>query len=443
MDEATLKKLRLLPVAAALLVVAGLWWWVSAPDQSVLIFSTGSKDGLYHRLAIQVKAVLEANHPDLIIELRTSAGSSDNIARLDGNQAQLALVQNDALGGESVRSVAALYPEVLHLLCRTNAGIRSLHDLAGKRVGIGAAGSGTEQIVTNLLAFANVADGANQIRASFSASLRQLRGGELDAAFFLTGLGAPAIGEALTDPQLALAPIHVNPRDDAPAEIQARTFTKGFRVRYPHVSPQIVPLMTYKGRPTAPMPSMGVKAVLVCQKNIDADIIERITRTLFEQRAVLSQKEPAFSDLNEEAAQTELQFPLHAGAENYYQRNEPGFLRTYAELIALAITVILLVWSALTWTRSWYEQHRKNRIDTYYQAVEDIICRLHDGTDFKEIDELENELLKIRQRASAELVKEQLAADESYIIYQNMLNGCQAMLVRMRQKIQTSPEKDA
>ncbi|MDP7260231.1 MAG: TAXI family TRAP transporter solute-binding subunit, partial [Anaerolineales bacterium] len=403
----------------------------------------GSKDGLYHRLAIQVKAVLEANHPDLIIELRTSAGSSDNIARLDGNQAQLALVQNDALGGESVRSVAALYPEVLHLLCRTNAGIRSLHDLAGKRVGIGAAGSGTEQIVTNLLAFANVADGANQIRASFSASLRQLRGGELDAAFFLTGLGAPAIGEALTDPQLALAPIHVNPRDDAPAEIQARTFTEGFRVHYPHVSPQTIPLMTYKGRPTAPMPSMGVQAVQVCQKNVDADIMERITRTLFEQRAVLSQKEPVFSDLNEEAAQADLQFPLHIGAENYYLRNEPGFLRIYAELIALAITVILLVWSALTWTRSWYEQHRKNRIDTYYQAVEDIICRLHDGTDFKEIDELENELLKIRQRASAELVKEQLAADESYIIYQNMLNGCQAMLVRMRQKIQTSLEKDA
>ncbi|SVD90515.1 uncharacterized protein METZ01_LOCUS443369, partial [marine metagenome] len=241
--------------------------------------------------------------------------------------------------------------------------------------------------------------------------------------------------------QLALAPIHVEPRGDAPAEIQARTFTKGFRVRYPHVSPQTIPLMTYNGRPTAPVPSMGVQAVLVCQKNVDADIIERITRTLFEQRAVLSQKEPAFSGLNEEAAQADLQFPLHAGAENYYLRNEPGFLRTYAELIALAITMILLVWSVLTWTRRWYEQRRKNQIDNYYQAVEDIICRLHDGTDLREIDELENELLKIRQRASAELVKEQLAADESYIIYQNMLNGCQAMLVRMRQKIQASSEK--
>jgi predicted metalloenzyme YecM len=97
----------------------------------------------------------------------------------------------------------------------------------------------------------------------------------------------------------------------------------------------------------------------------------------------------------------------------------------------------------LIWARRWYIQRRKNRIDTYYKAIDEVINRLHDGTDLREITELETELLKIRQRASAELVKEQLAANESYIIYQNMLNGCQAMLVRMREKIQASPEKDA
>ena len=444
MDEVTLKRLRLLPVIAALLLAGGLIWWLRAPNIQVLSFTTGSKDGLYHRLALQIKSVVESNHDDIIINLMTSAGSRENISRLDKGESQLALVQNDAVGGTPVRSLAALYPEVLHLVCHTNSNIHSLADLSGKRVGIGAPNSGTEQITTNLLTFAGVKLKAKDVaHSSFGSTINQLHNGNLDAAFFLTGLGTPAIGEALTDSQLALAPIHTEPPSGALAEIQARTFTKGFRVHYPHASPQTIPLMTYKGRPTAPVPSMSVQAVLVCQKNVNADIIERITRTLFEQRAVLSQKEPAFSALNEKTAQAGLQFPLHIGAENYYQRNEPGFLRTYAELIALAITVILLVWSALTWTRSWYEQHRKNRIDTYYQAVEDIICRLHDGTDFKEIDELENELLKIRQRASAELVKEQLAADESYIIYQNMLNGCQAMLVRMRQKIQTSPEKDA
>ena len=87
-------------------------------------------------------------------------------------------------------------------------------------------------------------------------------------------------------------------------------------------------------------------------------------------------------------------------------------------------------------------QRQKNRIDTYYEAVVDVIRRLHDGTDLEEIAELEVELLKIRQRASDELVHEKLAADESFIIYQNMLNGCHGMLVRMREKIQESPDEN-
>ena len=107
------------------------------------------------------------------------------------------------------------------------------------------------------------------------------------------------------------------------------------------------------------------------------------------------------------------------------------------------LTLVLLAWSGADWARNWYLQRQKNRIDTYYEAVDDVIRRLHDGTDLEEIDELEVELLKIRQRASDELVHEKLAADESFIIYQNMLNGCQAMLVRIREKIQASSNKNA
>jgi TRAP transporter TAXI family solute receptor len=443
MDESTLKKLRFVPVAIALLVAIGVWWNLRASDRTVLVFATGSQDGFYHRLAKQMKTVIEANHPDLRIDLKSSAGSNENIEWLDGGKVHLALVQNDTLGGQSVRSLAGLYPEILHLICRTNASIQTLRDLSGHRVGIGAAGSGTEQITTNLLSFAGVSLEKNQtIRASFGAALEKLRDGQLDAAFFLTGLGSPAISDALSNEQLALVPIQAQPHDADPKEIALR-FTDGFRVNYPHISPRIIPQLTYQGRPAQPLPSLSVQAVLVCQKKVNADAIGRITRTLFEQRAVLSQKEPAFTHLDEQTARAALQFPLHEGAENFYRRREPGFVAENAEIMGLLITVLLLLWSILVWARRWFSQSQKNRIDTYYEAVEDVIRRLHDGADLQEIDELETDLLKIRQRASAELVKEQLAADESYIIYQNMLNGCQSMLVRMREKIQASPEKDA
>jgi len=187
----------------ALVLFVGIFWWLRMPDPTVLDFTTGSRNGLYHRLAIQIKNVIESNHDDIIINLVPSAGSSENIGRLDGDKAQLALVQNDAVGGTSVRSLAALYPEVLHLLCRTNAQIHSLNDLSGKRIGVGASKSGTEQITTNLLAFTGIKlKEDNIIRSSFGQTINQLLDDRLDAAFFLTGLGTPAIGSALKNGQL-------------------------------------------------------------------------------------------------------------------------------------------------------------------------------------------------------------------------------------------------
>ena len=100
------------------------------------------------------------------------------------------------------------------------------------------------------------------------------------------------------------------------------------------------------------------------------------------------------------------------------------------------LTLILILWSVLVWAQRWFLQSRKNRIDAYYEAIDEVINRLNDGTNLEEINELKNTLLEIRQRAADELVKEKLAADESFIIYQNMLNGCQQLLAQKKQEKQ-------
>ena len=425
-------------VALALIVWAFVWYFLRTPDRTVLLFATGSENGLYHRMAQQMKIVIETDHPDLRIELKPSEGSNDNIRSLDTDKVHLALVQNDALGGGSVRSLAALYPEVLHLISHASANIRTLGDLSGKRIGIGASGSGTRQITEKLLVFSNVSIGDNQTLSSSSGdTMEQLGAGKIDAAFFLTGLGSSTIRKAMANPDLTLSSIQIR-EDGAEVEAIAKQFTDGFRVHYPHIAPNVIPQMTYQGRPVTPVPSLSVQAVLACKKDVDGEIIGRITHTLFTQRAVLSKKEPAFSYLDEARAQTGLQFPLHEGAENYYLRKEPGFLVENAEVMGFALTLVLLGWSGANWIRNWYMQRRKNRIDTYYKAVDDVIHQLHDGVAPGELDELEGELLKIRQRAADELVDEKLASDASFIIYQNMLNGCQSMLVRIREKNQES-----
>ncbi|MBQ17748.1 MAG: TRAP transporter substrate-binding protein [Planctomycetaceae bacterium] len=442
MHESTLKKLRFLPVVAAVLVAVVIWWNLRAASNQVrLVFSTGSEVGLYHRLASQMRDVIEANHPDILVQLIQSAGSNENITRIDRGQAQLALVQNDARGGNSVHSLASLYPEVLHLLCRADANVASLSDLSGRRIGVGAVGSGTEQVATNLLQFAGVTLEKGQVRhGAFGEAVNQLKAKKIDAAFVLTGLGAEIIRHALADGQLELAPIQIQPDDSTDPEVISRTLTAGFQVHYPYASSHTIPLMAYNGRPVSPVPSLSVQAVLVCQEDVDAEIIERITRTLFKQRAVLSQKETAFTHLDEQGAQLGLQFPLHQGAENFYRRKEPGFLNQHAETMGFVLTLALLSWSVIVWFQRWYLQRRKNRVDTYYKAIDEVIIRLPDITRFEELVELESELTRIDRRASDELIQEKLAADESYVIYQNMLNGCRSMLQQARDRLPDSPE---
>ncbi len=411
-----------------------IWYFLRTPERTVIVLSTGSESGLYHRMGREVKNVVESAHPDLTIELRTSGGSNDNIRALENGKAQIALVQNDDVSGESVRSIAALHPEILHLISRVDANIRTLEDLTGRRVATGAPGSGTLQITRELLAFADISLDADQARSlSTTKAISQLENGEIDAAFFLSGLGSSEIREAMANPGLTLSGIHVG-ESDTGAEATATRFTEGFRIYYPNVAPHSIPQMAYEGRPASPIASLSVQAILACSAGLDQDVVVRITRTLFEKRAVLSSRETAFSYLNEFTTRSGLQFPLHPGAENYYFRQEPGFLAENAETMGFLLTLVLLAWSAANWFRKWYSQNQKNRIDTYYRAIDTIIQRLNDPVTLQELDELESEFLKIRKQAADELVREKLAADESFIIYQNMLNVCQSMLFRIRER---------
>jgi len=429
--------------------------WIT-PTQTSLVFVTGEKEGLYRELGDAIVTEIQQAHPKIKIQVVSTAGSLDNAKRLQNNTADLALVQNDIQATAEIRSITAIHPELIHFLCHKDSGIQTLHDLTGKKVAVGLKGSGTERFTIELLGYFGIDPSTFQlIHLPINEAANQLVAGELSAILYLTGLGNSAVKKAIGSGNVKFAQLAMPPKSGTPtatwndANLWSETLSTGFKIHYPHVSPHTIPLMAYRGpdsqpgHPHQPIATVGVKAVLVCHNKLPNELAETITRTIFEHRAVLSQKHIAFSNLNEKSSTTHLQFPLHPGAEQFFQRKEPSFFEKHVEVMGFALTLSLIIWSMLIWARRWYILRRKNRIDTYYKAIDEVINRLHDGTDLREITELETELLKIRQRASAELVKEQLAANESYIIYQNMLNGCQAMLVRMREKIQASPEKDA
>ena len=147
---------------------------------------------------------------------------------------------------------------------------------------------------------------------------------------------------------------------------------------------------------------------------------------------MLSQQHSAFIHLDETTSSQGLQFPLHAGADQFFHRDDPGFLVKYAEAMGFIMSACILLWGLAGGIRKWLLQKRKDRIDKYYQAIEGIIGRLRENEEC--VDELEKELISLRKDALSELVREKLAADESFMIYQNMANGCQQLLAQKKQE---------
>ena len=422
--------LRLTAVVGVILILAGTGWLVFQPRRTILIFSTGSVNGLYHRLALQLKAAIESECPDLTIQLENSYGSNENLQRLDQRRCDLALVQNDGIGGDGVRSIAALYPEVLHFICRRDAAIGSLQDLSEHRTNIGASGSGTYQLTQSLLEFAGV-EIAETLRSkySFDTAKVRLENGDLDAGFFLVGIGSSVVTELLTTDAMRLLPISAG----ADSTAEPGMFVQGFRVHYPNVTADSIPMMAYRGHPAMPVPTLSVQAVLVCQNDLPSDVIRRVARTLFERRAVLARNEPTFSLLDERSATRGLQFPLHRGADAFYRRQEPSFLSEHAEAMGFIVTLLLVLWSGLGWMRSWVLQRRKNYIDTFYNEISEFLRRLPEISDISEFNELANDLRLLDRRAAEELVKERLDSNDSYLIYQNMSDMCRDAINESRQ----------
>ena len=426
-------------VLGALLVgFMGQRWLL--PEEQRLVFAAGQRGGLYHELAQHLATELQAAHPRLRIEVIETDGSLDNAQRLQNRDADLALLQNDTQAGAQARSLSAIHPELLHFLCHRDAGIQSLHDLAEHTIAVGPKGSGSEQFTHELFRYLGLAEKELNLKhLSLAEATRQLVAGEVDALLFLTGLGNAACAQALQSGKVQLTPLVTAPDSDwSNAGTWAETLAEGFRVHYPHVTPHTLPLLAYPGadgkpgHPSRPIPTVGVKAVLTCHRKLPEELAETITRTIFEHRAVLSQKHSAFSNLDESQATARLQFPTHVGAEQFFRRDEPGFLVKYAEAMGFILSACILLWGLGSGVRKWLLQKRKDRIDKYYQAIEGIIGRLRENEEC--VDELEKELISLRKDALSELVREKLAADESFMIYQNMANGCQQLLAQKKQE---------
>ena len=273
--------LVLIAVCLVLALVAFLWGRSSgALDPSTRVqIGTATEGGTYWKIGLALRPVLKEGLDGPQINVQRTAGSIDNIERLERNNLDLALIQSDVTKSDHVRIVAPLYHEYLHIIVRTDRipDATSIKDLRGKRVALGPPRSGSRVAVEKVLEHFNVAVEEVEID-SVALERDALIDGDIDAICRVAGLPDPIVTALLMEEGIALMPVD---RDEESL--------KGFRKRNPNYAEANIPKGTY-GPPENRSPkaaTISVTALLVARSNLSPYLVRRITEVFYEKQVDL------------------------------------------------------------------------------------------------------------------------------------------------------------
>jgi uncharacterized protein len=293
----------------------------SEPGNSRSIsLATGGTSGVYFPLGGGMAQAFSNTIEDLTVTAESTGGSIVNIRLIEGGEAELAIVQNDIAsyahtGDEmfadnkagKVMGMAMLYPEVVQIVTLADRGISAMEDLKGKRVAVGAPGSGTEANARQILdvygiSYADI----TPHRLPFSEAVEALRDGRIDAAFLTAGIPTAAVIDLGATQDVSIVPI-------------AADKAKEISERWNFYSPFTIPAGTYTDI-EGEISTVAVQAMLIVSADLDADHVHRMLEVLFDEATLksLCSTHARGCDISPATALTALPIPLHPGAQRFY-----------------------------------------------------------------------------------------------------------------------------
>lgn len=200
--------LRIYGPAAALVLIAFIvaFQFIKPAPPDKVVMATGGPAGAYYAFGQRYAAYLAKEN--IVLELRNTAGSVENIALLEAGEVDLAMVQGGIqgkTGQDLLLSLGSVYYEPLWLFHRTDQSIERLTDLKELKVAIGREGSGTRALVEPLLMDNGMGDAFNISSLGGGDAAEALLSGEVDAAFFVTSASSGLVKKLLEAPGISVA----------------------------------------------------------------------------------------------------------------------------------------------------------------------------------------------------------------------------------------------
>lgn len=288
----------------------------SQADQTLSI-ATGGPAGLYYPFGGGMASVWSAQLADVNVKAEVTGGSITNVTQVARLESDLGIamadVTTDAYLGQGLfaaplplRVLFTAYPNIVHILTLQDSGITTVADLLGKRVALGAQGSGTAVAAANTLRGLGVP--INNIAPrylSFAATTAALKDGTVDAGFIVGGLGIAAVTELAVTRSLRL----INLSEEELQQLVAQ---------YPAYSGYRIPAATYNGV-DSDITALGIWSAVVVHQDMPSELAFRLTCTVYQQRQALLQISPVVQAMTLENIHRLPAVPLHSGTQRYLQ----------------------------------------------------------------------------------------------------------------------------
>jgi len=282
-----------------------------------MTMGTGGTAGTYYGYGGVLGQYIK-NNAGIDVTVVSTDGSKANIQGIAAGDYQLGTVQSDVMAYawegtrsfeeegkvDSFRTVAGLYAEAVQLVTM-DPEIKSVADLAGKSVSIGAPGSGVYFNAVDVLTAAGLTEeDINAQYQSFADSADALKDGKIDAAFIVAGPPTPAITELCTTNDAYLVPI-----DGAVAD--------ALMASCPFYTVHTIPAGTYNGQ-TEDVQTVTVKATLIVSADASEDAVYALTAAIFDNIDAITAENAKGAELSIENATSGMIVPFHAGAAKYF-----------------------------------------------------------------------------------------------------------------------------
>ncbi|MCM3651280.1 TAXI family TRAP transporter solute-binding subunit [Metabacillus litoralis] len=285
-------------------------------DKQNLSLLTGGTGGTYYPLGGQIGKIITDN-TDANITPQTSGASAENMETLRAGEAEIAFSQTDiaayAIEGkemfegkpiDNIQAIGSIYPETVQLVTTKKSGIKSVEDLKGKSVSVGAPGSGVYINAMQLLEIHGLtSDDIKAQNLSFDESTDGIQSGNIDAAFVTAGTPTGAVEALSAQNDVVIIPF----ADD---KIQSLI------EKYPYYAKDKIPSGTYGIE--SDVNTVAVKAMLVVTKELDENLVYEMTKALYENTDKITHAKGKFI-----TAETALEglgnMELHPGAAKYFE----------------------------------------------------------------------------------------------------------------------------